>query len=873
MGVLPKIPGYKIEKKLAEGGMATVYLGIQEKLNRKVAIKILDPSLLKNKVIEIRFLQEAETAANMYHSNIISIFDIGRVDNLNYIVMEYLKETLKEYVLATTGFCLKPGDALRILKPIVTALNYAHSLGIIHRDIKTENIMFRQDGTPVLTDFGIARALDSDKEMTKTGMSLGTPYYMSPEQCRAEGLDGRSDIYSLGVVLFEILTGAKPYDADTPMAVALKHLQEPVPRLPNELSSYQLLIDKMMAKRKEDRVSGGTELIALMDSVHQQAQEPGDPREVPISPPSRRSQQERQPRREPKPGTPPLKVPAPEVVPTGLPGAEPKAKPEAQPVLKTVPIKIPKPAPKPASKPEPKPVPKAASKAAPKTAPKPMPETLPEPELEPGFAPAFAPEPLPELDKTTLFEPEFAPGKGQKPGLEREKKDEFRTIPAGMIITTPISVPAVMVPSRRAAAKKPFSLAKYPVKKIVEIAVLLVLLVAIFVIAFNLGSGSGTPQQRAGGAVSTARDVVREEVKPASTVFSAEFLQQGDQYRADYNHALTLYENKDFEKAREWVDRLKQIKPVPEVLALEEKISTGALEAKESSFSTYYNNARMFLQKQNFTKARENISLAKKIKDSPEVQALEKRIEVSYSKYQEQLARSSALTKEQQQQDDLAYSQASGMSTIEAYRQYIHDFPGGRHIEEAITRLNNLEEADRLKKEAEQKAALARIKLRRTYKKEISFPEVGAMIVKNGFFDNELNKGGSFRNRYELRSVGADAVITDNAADLVWYAGPQPKEMNFKKAEKWVKGLNVKRYGGYTNWRLPTVEEAASLLRRAVNSQGLYIDPVFNDNLKSIWTGDGQRTQTYWVIRFNEGTVYADSEFTNRQVRPVRSAN
>ncbi|MFC2140992.1 serine/threonine protein kinase, partial [Acidobacteriota bacterium] len=262
---VPGIPGYKIEKKLGEGGMAAVFLGIQEKSHRKVALKILDPSMLKHKVFELRFLHEAETAANMDHANIISIYDIGRVGDYCYMVMEYLKESLKERLLGYPGFKLKPDLAWNILKPIAEALGYAHNRGIIHRDIKPDNIMFREDGTPVLTDFGIARALDSNIRMTRSGISVGTPYYMSPEQCKAEKVDGRSDIYSLGVVLFEILTGQKPYGADNPMAVALKHIQEPVPQLPLELRHYQPLIDKMMAKRKEDRAASCEELLERID--------------------------------------------------------------------------------------------------------------------------------------------------------------------------------------------------------------------------------------------------------------------------------------------------------------------------------------------------------------------------------------------------------------------------------------------------------------------------------------------------------------------------------------------------------------------------------------------------------------------------------
>jgi len=317
---VPKIPGYKIEKKLGEGGMAVVFLGIQEKMHCKVAIKILDPSMLKNRIFEMRFLHEAETAANMYHSNIISIYDIGRVGNYSYMVMEYLKESLKEHLSGYPGSKLKPELAFDILKPIAEALGYAHGRGIIHRDIKPDNIMFRENGTPVLTDFGIARALDSNIRMTRSGISVGTPYYMSPEQCMAEQVDGRSDIYSLGVVLFEILTGRKPYEADNPMGVALKHVQEPVPQLPFELRLYQPLIDKMMAKRKENRAANCEELLERMDSVFQQARVPGPP---PDSPPESLDELEFTP---PPPSPPPFEF-APVMVSESAPSITKKSVP------------------------------------------------------------------------------------------------------------------------------------------------------------------------------------------------------------------------------------------------------------------------------------------------------------------------------------------------------------------------------------------------------------------------------------------------------------------------------------------------------------------------------------------------------------------
>jgi serine/threonine protein kinase len=262
MTKLPQIPGYRVIKKLGQGGMADVYLGIQEKLQRNVAIKVMIPLLFRDEQFSRRFIKEAQTAAQLNHPNIITIHDVGETGDSYYIVMEYLEESLSER-LKQRGF-FPPRQALEVVKMIAGALDYAHKKGFIHRDIKPDNIMFRADGTVVLVDFGIARAMDSTTHLTRTGMSIGTPHYMSPEQCKGEKIDGRSDIYSLGVQFFEIITGKVPYNAENTAGIIIKHIQEPVPRLPDRLSRYQPLIDKMMAKERERRFQTGEELIRFI---------------------------------------------------------------------------------------------------------------------------------------------------------------------------------------------------------------------------------------------------------------------------------------------------------------------------------------------------------------------------------------------------------------------------------------------------------------------------------------------------------------------------------------------------------------------------------------------------------------------------------
>jgi len=259
---LPLIPNYRIEKELGQGGMAQVYLAFEEKLERPVAIKLMIPSPTQDNSITQRFIKEAKTAAILVHSNIVSIYDVGEYNGIFYMAMEYLHGgNLREKI--NSG--ISPSEAISIIKSIARALECAHKEGIVHRDIKPENILFRKDGTPVLADFGIARAVGSSTKLTKTGFSIGTPHFMSPEQARGRPLDGRSDFYSLGVVFYEMLTGKVPYDAEDSISIGIMHVQEQIPQLPIHLSQYQNIIDKMMAKDPDTRLSTGIELADFIE--------------------------------------------------------------------------------------------------------------------------------------------------------------------------------------------------------------------------------------------------------------------------------------------------------------------------------------------------------------------------------------------------------------------------------------------------------------------------------------------------------------------------------------------------------------------------------------------------------------------------------
>ena len=260
----PEIPGYRILKPLGQGGMAMVYLAIQENFQREVAVKVMSQKLLSDSSFGERFLREARIVAQLSHQNIVPVFDVGRHGDFHYIAMELLPGgDLKERL--ANGLPLAEG--INIVHQIAVALHYAASKGFVHRDIKPENILFREDGSAVVSDFGIARSTDSETHMTLTGTIIGTPSYMSPEQAQAQELDGRSDLYSLGIILFEILTGHVPFTAESAISIGIKHITDPIPELPEEVEEFQEFIDKAMAKKPEDRFQSGQQFVEALEEL------------------------------------------------------------------------------------------------------------------------------------------------------------------------------------------------------------------------------------------------------------------------------------------------------------------------------------------------------------------------------------------------------------------------------------------------------------------------------------------------------------------------------------------------------------------------------------------------------------------------------
>jgi serine/threonine protein kinase len=254
---------YEIIEELGRGGMAMVYRARDLQLEREVAIKVLPFSLAFDTEFVERFQREARTAAQLEHPNIIPIYRVGRSGRVIYFVMKYLRGGSLSAVLGVRKK-LNPPEIRRLLLEAGSALGYAAQRGIVHRDIKPDNIMFDEFGQSLLTDFGIAKAASGQK-LTGTGMSIGTPHYMSPEQARAQPIDGRSDIYSLGIVAYQCLTGSVPYDGEDSFSIGYKHITEPIPTpaliTADERRLFEV-IKRMLMKDPFDRFQTCEELIA-----------------------------------------------------------------------------------------------------------------------------------------------------------------------------------------------------------------------------------------------------------------------------------------------------------------------------------------------------------------------------------------------------------------------------------------------------------------------------------------------------------------------------------------------------------------------------------------------------------------------------------
>ena len=276
----PRIDGYRITRVIGQGGMSIVYLAEQVSLDRKVALKVMLAEALADEVSRARFENEARTIARLQHPNIVGIHEVGRTaEGLPFYSMPHLPRGH----LAQRKLQGDQPKVIAIIRSLLQALDYAHVRGVVHRDVKAENVLFDEVERPMLADFGIALRRGSNPRLTNAGLAVGSTAYMPPEQARGAEVDRRVDLYSIGVLTWEMLTGRLPFNAADALSMALKHVQDPIPRLPATLKHWQGFIDRAMAKRPEDRYASAQDMLLALDQLEARAGKGFVAVEVPVT--------------------------------------------------------------------------------------------------------------------------------------------------------------------------------------------------------------------------------------------------------------------------------------------------------------------------------------------------------------------------------------------------------------------------------------------------------------------------------------------------------------------------------------------------------------------------------------------------------------
>jgi serine/threonine protein kinase len=725
----PDIPGYILEKNLGRGRCTDVYLAMKEDGGQRVVIKVLLPELVQDETFGKRFLYEMRKAAKLEHENIARILDVGETPEHFYFVIECFLESLRSKLINrkrssgaelaveshTLGSAetneteeIDPHEILNTLRQLLDAIDYSHEEEAVHRDLRPENIFFREDGTPVIADFYMSRIVAASDVLKQKGVTVHKPHYASPEQVLKKSVDISSDIYSLGITLYEMLTGKVPFDADTTIAIENQHIMESIPLLPEHLSPFQPLVDAMMAKTLDERAKSGAELILLMEEVSENLVEPKTGEQVELHIEEHAAEQTQV-----QIGEPPLEQ-----------------------VLDQAPVQVDVGSPQ---------------------------------------------EDLVDLDiggpTGDAFEAELKKGIDQLPHQPPEEP------PAKKSLMLEVEEP----PKRAQLLENLPEILRNPKILIAGGAAVVIIVLAII---FILPSG----------------ETETTEKKETTAAESQQALTPEQQQEQD-----VLYTRK-------------------------------------------FRNAQRDFRRGNYERAMEQITEAEKIKTTKELQELKAQIE----------------TKMVGSKDDKAFQEASAANTITAYQGYLDNFASGAHAREAQNKIAELKKLEKKREQEKKKWAASRIKLRSEYK-TLTVKETRAMTVKYGFFEKYYNKNGDFRNYYETLTNNGVTVILDNATGLIWHQSGSTDYMGYKEAGEWLARLNSQKFAGYSDWRLPTLEEALSLLEKTENQAGLFIDSIFSKEQKYIWTGDIFDKYKVWAVDLFGGDANHVQLTLEAFVRPVRS--
>jgi hypothetical protein len=559
---------------------------------------------------------------------------------------------------------IDPHEVLDILRQLLDALDFAHLQEISHGDIRPDNIFFREDGTPVIVDFHISRIVGEAGTLKEEGVSPTPPQYTCPGQALDVPADSCSDIYSLGVTLYELLTGQVPHD-DGGAAV---------PQLPEQFSLFQPLIDRMMAREKEERAQSSAELILLLEELGDRLT--GDSQEEPME----------------------------------LAEEETGEKVEVA--------------------------------------------------LDLGEALAVKQEEVqPDREEPSI----------RKPMLPTtETRVPMKTDIIGELLEK-LRNPKILIP--------------------VAAAIVFAAVLVLFILP------SGTPD------TTNAQKSAEPGQKQEAPALSPEEQQQREiLYKRKFQLA-----QRDFKAGR-------------------------------------------------YEKALQQLGEAEKIKSSGELETLKQQI----------------LAKMAKKEDDKAFKQASKANTIASYQEYLSKYTSGLHAEEARKKIAELKELERKREERKKKLAASQLKLRST-PQTLTRDEVKAMLKKYGFFEKYYNSTGDFRSNYEVQTINKHQAIIDYSTGLMWHQAGSLEYMKYNRVRQWIQELNRQKYAGYSDWRLPTLEEAASLMKRTENRYALHIDLLFSREQRYIWTADKYDKNRVWVVDFYGGDFNPVASDFSSFVRPVRS--